>query len=187
VREPGGTPTGEAIRAILQHNAAGEPVAPETELLLFSACRAQLVQCRIRPALEQGAIVICDRFADSTTAYQGYGRGFDVERVLDLNDWATGGLVPDATVLMDLDVAEGFERIRQRNRHAGRREDRFEREGQEFHERVRAGYLALAERWPRRFHVVRSDGPVERVQACVWGIVAGLLPAAGPEGCDHEG
>jgi dTMP kinase len=185
-REPGGTPTGEAIREILQHDAAGEPVAPQTELLLFASSRAQLVQRVIKPALARGAIVICDRFADSTTAYQGYGRGFDVERVLSLNDWATGRVVPDVTLLMDLDVALGFERIHQRNLEAGHGEDRFERETLEFHQRVRDGYLALAARWPERFRIIPSDQPVSVVQAAAWDAIAGLLPAL-PEGGRHEG
>ncbi len=177
VREPGGTATGEAIRGILQHDAAGEPVAPATELLLFAASRAQLVHRVIKPALERNGIVICDRFADSTTAYQGYGRGFDVEQVLRLNDWATGGLSPDATLLMDLDVGAGFERIHRRNRDLGRGEDRFEREARAFHERVRQGYLSLAARWPERFHVIASDRPTEEVSAAVWEVIGPILPA----------
>lgn len=176
-REPGGTPTGEAIREILQHDVAGEPVARETELLLFAASRAQLVQRVIKPALARGAIVICDRFADSTTAYQGYGRDFDVERVLNLNEWATDGLEPAATLLMDLDVGVGFDRIQKRNRDLGRGEDRFERETRAFHERVRQGYLALAERWPERFHTIQSEAPVDAVSAAVWSVVDSLLPS----------
>jgi dTMP kinase len=186
-REPGGTPTGEAIREILQHDAAGEPVTRETELLLFAASRAQLVQNVIKPALARGAIVICDRFADSTTAYQGYGRDFDVERVLNLNEWATDGLSPDATLLMDLDVGVGFERIHKRNQELGQIEDRFEREERAFHERVREGYLALAQRWPERFHIIRSDAPVEDVSAAIWHELEPLLPAAGCERRPDEG
>jgi dTMP kinase len=178
-REPGGTPTGEAIREILQHDAAGEPVARETELLLFSASRAQLVQTVIKPALERGCIVICDRFADSTTAYQGYGRDVDVERVLSLNEWATDGLLPDATLLMDLDVGVGFERIHRRNQDLGRGEDRFEREERAFHERVRQGYLALAQRWPERFHVIHSEVSIEDVSAMVWNVIEPMLPPVG--------
>jgi dTMP kinase len=161
-------------------------VAPQTELLLFAASRAQLVQRVIKPALARGAIVICDRFADSTTAYQGYGRGFDVERVLSLNDWATSGVVPDVTLLMDLDVALGFERIHRRNLAAGQGEDRFEREALVFHQRVRDGYLDLAARWPDRFRIIPSDQPVDVVQAEAWDVIAGRLPAL-PEGVTHEG
>ncbi len=186
-REPGGTPTGEAIRQILQHDAAGEPVTPESELLLFAASRVQLVQHVIKPALSRGGIVICDRFADSTTAYQGYGRGLDVERVLHLNEWVTDGLVPDATLLMDLDVGVGFERIRRRNREPGLVEDRFEREERAFHERVRQGYLALARRWPERFHIIRSEAPLGDVSAAIWNVIEPLLPAAGCERGPDEG
>jgi len=184
-RDPGGTPTGEAVRDILQHDAAGEPIAPETEILLFAASRAQLVRRVIKPALARGAAVICDRFIDSTTAYQGYGRGFDIERVLGLNEWATGGLNPDVTVLMDLDVGLGFDRIHRRNLDAGQGEDRFEREERSFHERVRAGYLQLAERWPERFHIVKSDESMEIVQAAVWRAVAPLLSHVAGDG--HAG
>ncbi len=186
-REPGGTPAGEAIREILQHDAAGEPVVRETELLLFAASRAQLVQTVIKPALERGHIVICDRFADSTTAYQGYGRDFDVERVLDLNAWATDGLSPDVTLLMDLDVGVGFERIHKRNQDLDRGEDRFEREERAFHERVRRGYLALAKRWPERFCVIRSEVPVDEVSVAVWRVIEPLLPAVGGGRDTNEG
>lgn len=185
-REPGGTPTGEAIREILQHDAAGEPVAPETEILLFAASRAQLVQHVIKPALDRGVTVICDRFADSTTAYQGYGRGFDVERVLGLNEWATGSVIPDMTLLLDLDVRTGFDRIHRRNQEAGREEDRFESEALAFHERVRAGYLELAERWPERFHIIRSDESMDAVGAAVWEAVARLFAPVASEGDSRE-
>ncbi len=178
-REPGGTPTGEAIREILQHDSVGEPIVRETEILLFAASRAQLVQRVIKPALARGCVVICDRFADSTTAYQGYGRDFDVERVLNLNEWATDGLAPDATLLMDLDVGIGFERIHQRNLALDQGEDRFEREARAFHERVRQGYLVLAERWPERFHVIQSEASVDAVSTEVWRVVEPLLSAVG--------
>jgi len=185
-REPGGTPTGEAVREILQHDVAGEPIARETELLLFAASRAQLVQRVIKPALERGVVVICDRFSDSTTAYQGYGRDFDVERVLNLNEWATDGLLPDATLLMDVDVGVGFERIHKRNQELGLGEDRFEREERAFHERVRQGYLALAERWPERFHVIESEMPVDDVSVAIWKVIEPLLsPVEDRRGVDE--
>ncbi len=153
-REPGGTPTGEAIRDILQHDVAGEDICAETETLLFEASRAQLVRHIIRPALERGAIVISDRFADSTTAYQGYGRGFDVETMFTLHDFALGGTEPDLTLLIDVDVEEGFRRLHGRNNAAQTGLDRMERESLEFHQRVYDGYHALAKRWPDRFRVV---------------------------------
>lgn len=155
-REPGGTKTGEAIRDILQHDAAGEPIADECEVLLFAASRAQLVRSVILPALERGAWVISDRFADSTTAYQGYGRGFPVEDMLTINAFAIGRAIPDITFLLDVTIDAGFARIAQRSKQQKTKKDRIEREARAFHERVRQGYLELAARWPERF--CRLDG-----------------------------
>lgn len=171
MREPGGTPTGEAIREILQHDSAGEPIALETEVLLFAASRAQLVRTVLLPALERGACVVCDRFSDSTLAYQGYGRGFDVEQMIAINSFATAGIQPDITVLLDLDIATGFERLGKRNEAEHRDRDRFEKEEISFHEAVRAGYLEIAQRWPDRFVVVRSDGEIETVGERIWAAV----------------
>lgn len=166
-REPGGTPTGEAIRDILQHNKAGEAPCAETEVLLFAASRAQLVRNVIVPALERGAWVVCDRFADSTTAYQGYGRGFSVEQMISINEFAIDGAQPDLTVLLDLPVNDGFVRLKQR----GGAKDRIESEALEFHERVRAGYLELAMRWPERFRIVDSRKAVELIADEIWKLV----------------
>ena len=153
-REPGGTPTGEAIRDILQHDVAGEDICAETETLLFESSRAQLVRHVIRPALEKGTIVISDRFADSTTAYQGYGRGFDVETLLTLHDFALGGTEPDLTLLVDVNIEEGFRRVHGRNQEKQTVLDRMERESLAFHQRVYDGYHAMAKRWPDRFRVI---------------------------------
>ena len=166
-REPGGTPTGEAIRNILQHNTAGEAPCAETEVLLFAASRAQLVRHVIVPALERGEWVVCDRFADSTTAYQGYGRGFSVEQMIAINAFAIGGAQPDLTILLDLPVSDGFARLQQR----GGQKDRIENEAVEFHERVRAGYLELAKRWPERFRIVDPRGALESVADAIWKLV----------------
>jgi dTMP kinase len=166
-REPGGTPTGEAIRDILQHDKSGEAICRETEVLLFAASRAQLVRHVIIPALERGDWVVCDRFADSTTAYQGYGRGFPVEQMIAINEFAIKGAQPDLTILLDLPVSDGFARLQQR----GGVKDRIEREAVEFHERVRAGYLDMARRWPERFRVVDARGTVEAVTAEIWRLV----------------
>jgi len=166
-REPGGTPTGEAIREILQHNKAGEAPCPETEVLLFAASRAQLVRHVIIPALERGDWVVCDRFADSTTAYQGYGRGFSVEQMIAINEFAIGGAQPDLTILLDLPVRDGFARLEQR----GGKKDRIESEALDFHERVRAGYLELAQRWPARFRIVDPRGALESVAEEIWKLV----------------
>lgn len=167
-REPGGTPTGEAIREILQHDKSGEPICRETEVLLFAASRAQLVRHVIVPALERGDWVVCDRFADSTTAYQGYGRGFSVEQMIAINEFAIDGAQPDLTLLLDLPVSDGFARLAQR----GGVKDRIEREALDFHERVRAGYLELARRWPARFRIVDPRGDLEAVAEEIWKLVA---------------
>ena len=167
-REPGGTPTGEAIRGILQHDHAGESICPEAELLLFEASRAQLVQTVIRPTLKRGAWVLCDRFADSTVAYQGYGRGFDIETIHSLNAHAMDGCVPDLTLLMDIDVQAGRERLAQRNLAHNTTADRIEREALDFHERVRAGFLALAMSWPERIKTINVKREPDVVAAEIW-------------------
>jgi dTMP kinase len=174
-REPGGTPTGEAIREILQHDRAGESPCPETEVLLFAASRAQLVRSVIRPALERGECVVCDRFADSTTVYQGHGRGFPVEQMLEINRFAVAGTEPDLTFLLDLDVRKGMQRLRSRHRREGKGPDRIEREALSFHERVRAGYLELAERFASRYRVLDADRPVGRLAEEIWESVADAL------------
>jgi dTMP kinase len=174
-REPGGTPTGEAIREILQYDKAGEPLCDEAEVLLFSASRAQLVRTVIIPALERGTHVICDRFADSTTVYQGYGRGFDIEQMLAINNFAIKGAIPDLTLLMDVDVSIGFERIASRQRELFQKSDRIEREARAFHERVRNGYLELAARWPERFRKVNAMREAGEVEIDVWKRVQSII------------
>lgn len=174
-REPGGTPLGESIRGLLQHDTGGEEMAAETELLLFMASRAQLASQVIRPALVKGFCVVCDRFADSTTAYQGYARGGDVEKILALSDLATGGLAPDLTILLDVEVKAAFERLHRRNLRNGVEKDRIEREALAFHERVRCGYLDLARRWPERIRVVDAARDTDAVQADIWGLVQHVI------------
>jgi dTMP kinase len=176
-REPGGTPTGEAIREILQHEATGEPICRETEALLFAASRAQLVQGRILPALEEGAVVICDRFADSTTAYQGYGRGFPIEDMHAINRFAINGALPTLTVLLDLDIDTARGRLDRRQRKTGTGPDRIEREDREFHQRVRDGYLALAAQEPDRFLVLDGTRDEEDLAAAIWQRVEQVLHA----------
>ncbi|MCC6728126.1 MAG: dTMP kinase [Chthonomonadales bacterium] len=155
VREPGGEPTAEAIRGLLL--AAQDPVTARAELLLFAAARAQLVERVVLPALREGVVVLCDRYADSTVAYQGHARGHDVAFVRSVNVFATGGLSPDLTLLLDLPADEGLRRQPDRNR--------MEREPLEFHRRVREGYLAEAEREPARFTVIDARLPAEGVHA----------------------
>ncbi len=174
-REPGGTSTGEAIRDILQHDKAGEPLCDETEVLLFAASRAQLVRNVILPALASGTHVVCDRFVDSTTAYQGYGRGFDVEQMLAINAFAIADAIPDITLLLDVQTDQGFERLEERQAATGSTSDRIEREERAFHERVREGYLVLAERWPDRFSRIDATGSVEDVEIKVWEIVQHVI------------
>ena len=156
LREPGGTDLGESLRELLLHRRAD--MSSEAELLLFLAARAELVRSVIRPALDDGTIVICDRFADSTFAYQGYGRGLDLERLRQLNDWATGGLVPDLTVLLDLPVVAGLQRKHTET-------DVFQLEDVEFHQRVRQGYLALARSEPSRWLVTDGTTSIEILAA----------------------
>ncbi len=174
-REPGGTPAGESIRHLIQHDAAGEDLCPEAETLLFEASRAQLVQRVIRPSLDRGAIVLCDRFADSTTVYQGYGRGFDVDVLMGLHQFAVAGIWPVLTLLLDLDVEEGFRRIRQRHAGAGQGLDRMERESMLFHTRVTEGFRDLARRWPERFRRIEAAAPVVAVHEAVWSQVREVL------------
>lgn len=149
IREPGGTAISERLREILLDRNNLE-LSELTELFLFSASRAQLVSQVIVPALGRGEIVVCDRFADSTTAYQGYGRGLDLDAVRRINAVATAGTEPDVTVLVDITVAE----IAARKNAAGGAIDRMENAGKEFYERVRAGYLAIAREHPERFVVI---------------------------------
>jgi dTMP kinase len=167
-REPGGTPLGEAIRRLLQHEEAGEGMRSEAELFLFLASRAQLVREVIRPALARGTWVVCDRFADSTTAYQGFGRGCDLDTVLAFNAFALGGLEPDLTLLLDLDITLGFERLLARHQAGGVGHDRIERADRAFHERLRQGYLELARRWPGRFRVLNAALPADVLETAIW-------------------
>jgi len=158
VREPGGTALGEKVRAILL-NSQGEGIDRYAELFLYEACRAQLVSNVIRPALQKGFTVICDRFTDSTLAYQGYGRGLDIGAILSTNALATGGLTPGITILIDCDPEVGLRRAWKRIEAGATGEDRFEREEISFHRRVRAGYIDMAEKEPERIKVV--DGSRE--------------------------
>lgn len=163
-REPGGTVLGERLRsALFDLERAPEPLA---ELLVFNAARAQLVAEVVRPALERGALVLCDRFTDSTVAYQHYGRGLPLETVEAVNRAATGGLNPDLTLLFDLPPEAG----RGRGQHGG--SDYLEREALAFHERVRAGYLALAKAEPERWLVLDATLPVAELTRIAWERVA---------------
>jgi len=175
-REPGGTVIGEQIRSVLlaRQSAGMDPLA---ELFLIEAARAQLVAERIRPEIEAGSVVLCDRFTDATLAYQGYGRGMDVALIEELNEAATAGLRPDLTLLLDCPTETGLERIRRRlsgtSREGG--PDRMEAESRGFHERVRQGYLRLAAADPVRIRVVDGVGRVEEVQERVFEHIQRLI------------
>jgi dTMP kinase len=161
-REPGGAAISEQIRAILLDNK-NDGMDPMAEALLYVASRAQFVAEIVRPALAVGTVVICDRYADSTLAYQGYGRGLDVGTLEQLNTIATGGLVPDITLLLELSVAEGLDR-----RHKEGNANRLDNAGSAFHERVRNGYHALAAADPQRWRVIDAAAAPSVVAAEVW-------------------
>ena len=168
-REPGGTPLGEAVRALLL-DPDNRDMDPDTELLLVFAARAEHIHKVIRPAMAAGRWVLSDRFTDATFAYQGGGRGIAAERIGRLEDWVQDGLRPDLTLLLDLPVASGMARV------AGRgAPDRFEREEQAFFERIRACYLERAAAEPGRFRRIDADRPEERVSAEVLAAVEALL------------
>jgi len=160
VREPGGTTIGERIREVL-HDPAHTGMSPWTEVFLYCAARAQVVAEIIRPALAAGQTVLCDRYADSTLAYQGYGRGLDLDALRRVLYLATGGLTPDLTFCLDISPEEGLAR----RRTGGGEWNRLDRETVDFHRRVRAGYLELASLEPQRWIVVDAARPVDAVQA----------------------
>jgi dTMP kinase len=166
IREPGGTKISERIRELLLDSSHHE-LSNEAELLLFSASRAQLVREVILPALKRGETVVCDRFHDSTTAYQGYGRGLDLQVIHSIHRLTTGGVTPDLTILIDLPLDE----IEQRKAVAGLADDRMEGSGKEFYGLVRKGYLELAGLEPDRIAVVDGTPPVEDVARSVWELV----------------
>ena len=169
--EPGGTSLGKLIRQLLLE-AADYEIAPSTELFLYLADRAQHVREVIKPAVEAGKIVLCDRFTDSTVAYQGYGRGFDVKILRQLNDIADDGVRPDLTFLLDCPAALGLARTNQRGSVAGQLgQDRFEREKDQFHEKIRAGFLTMARAEPARFRVIDGAQAVEPVTRDIQKIV----------------
>ncbi|MBI3978384.1 MAG: dTMP kinase [Chloroflexi bacterium] len=168
VHEPGGTPLGDEIRRLLLGRCT-PPLDPRAELLLFEAARAQLVATVIRPALQAGSHVLCDRFADSSIAYQAYGRGLALEQVVAANAIATAGLRPDVTILLDLPAAAGLARKGAAER------NRFEEETIAFHERVRSGYHRLAAQDPTRWIICDATAPAEVVAVQAWvGLVSRL-------------
>jgi dTMP kinase len=168
--EPDGTPLGSAVRALFERDEAHP--TPLAETFLFLAARQQHVAQVVQPALERGDVVISDRYMDATVAYQGYGRGVDVQTIKELNLLATGGVVPDLTIVLDLPVASGIRRI------AGRARDSFERMDLDFHERVRRGYLEIAQADKGRVAVVAADRDEDEVERAIMAIVRERLGAA---------
>ena len=167
-REPGGTALGEEIRHILKHSATGSLMSPMTELLLMNASRAQLVSEIITPALERGEIVLCDRFFDSSVAYQGYGRGLDLALVRNVIAAAVGDLRPDLTLLMAVPVGVSEHRRGLREAAQGAPQDRFEKSEREFFERVEQGYAAVAKAEPARIKMVDGSGSQKAVTRAIW-------------------
>jgi len=179
VREPGGTEIGEQIRNIIVHNSRGDEMCPETELLLFTAARAQLVREIIAPALIAGKIVLSDRFLDSSTVYQGIGRNLALDPVNQINRFAVGNVMPDLTIVIDVPSEVGLARIRQR---ATDLPDRMERENLDFYKKVREGYLVLAKGLPERFVVVDGTLNESALEKKIWAAIAGRVA-----GLNHNG
>jgi len=171
-REPDGTRLGVAVRAVFKR--PGVQPKPLVEVFLFMAARQQHVAEKIRPWLDRGRIVLSDRYADATVAYQGYGRGVDLDLIRELNARATSGVMPDLTLLFDLDPAEGMRRVRSRDRGL----DNFEREALAFHRKVRRGYLEILRAEPKRVRLIRAAAPPDVVEAEVRAIVEEFLRGA---------
>jgi len=167
-REPGGTEIGEQIRNIIVHNSKGDEMCAETELLLFTAARAQVVREVIAPALVRGAVVLSDRYLDSSTVYQGIGRNLAADPVSQINRFAVGNVMPDLTLVIDVPTEIGLARIRQR---ASDLPDRMERENIDFYKKIREGYLVLARGMPDRFVVIDGTQNVDAIEKKIWAAV----------------
>jgi len=168
--EPGGTSLGSQLRRVLKKGRQ-DKISPLAELFLFAACRIQLVTEVIRPSLQQGKVVICDRFSDSTTVYQGYGRGLDLDTIKKTNDLATQGIKPDLTILLDIPIQKGL------SRKPSTTNDRFETENIAFHDKVRAGYLKLVAEEPGRWLVIDANLPRVKIGKIIWDRVNRLIQA----------
>ncbi|HUR58701.1 MAG TPA: dTMP kinase [Opitutaceae bacterium] len=164
-REPGGTEIGEQVRSIIVHNSKGDEMCAETELLLFAAARAQLVREVIAPALMRGAVVLSDRFLDSSTVYQGIGRNLAADPVAQINRFAVGNVMPDLTIVIDVPEEVSLARLRQR---ASDLPDRMERENIGFYKKVREGYLLLAQSMPERFILVDGTKSEDVIEKKIW-------------------
>ena len=173
LREPGGNILSEQIRQLLLDSK--EQVDPRCELLLFTAARAQLVGSVIRPALEAGNIVICDRYIDSSVAYQGYGRGLSIESIESINDFATAGLIPDITFIFDLSVDDAAKRAGFRSNDNQTKPDRMERSGDAFFERTKQGYLEIAKKSDRNIFIINANDAMNDIREQVESIVENYL------------
>ena len=173
-REPGGTPIGEKLRSLVLDHGHGH-IDAHTEALIFAASRAAHASQVIRPALARGEVVLTDRYIDSSVAYQGAGRALGTDAVRSVNEWATSGLQPDLTVLLDVHPAEG----RTRRTAGDAAEDRLESEADEFHARIRQAFLDLAAARPENYLVLEAGRPIEEIAALILGRVEELLSAAG--------
>jgi len=187
-REPGGTRIGEQIRTTL-HAVDNKEMLPTTEILLYSASRAQLVGEFILPRLAEGFIVLCDRYVDSTFAYQGYGHGLDLEVLRCISQFATRGLLPDLTVYLDLDVVTSLNRRRQAHQSEAGELNRMDRQRIDFYHRVRQGYLAMIAADPQRWRVIDASLPTAAVREAVYKETLPFIQnwlSPGGEGNDHE-
>ncbi len=168
-REPGGTEWADGIRKLLLDG--GDGLSPMSELFLYEADRAQHVHETLKPALQRGTIILCDRYTDSTIAYQGYGRKLDMTQIQKLNDIASGGLKPHLTILLDVPVERGLKQaMEKKNKH-----DRLERAGLAFHQRVRRGFLSLAKKEPKRFRVIAQQNTIEDTQLLIGNAIDSFL------------
>ncbi|HUD84189.1 MAG TPA: dTMP kinase [Candidatus Saccharimonadales bacterium] len=179
LREPGGTPIGEEIRHTLKHSQQNQAMTSEAELLLMNASRAQLVREIIRPALAAGEIVICDRFYDSSTAYQGYGRELDLDKVKEVIEFAVGETKPDLTLFLHVAAEISAERLRSRQTNMPFVRDRIEESDQKFFERVAHGFGVVAANEPQRVKFINGAQPINIVCAKIWELVQPLLPKVG--------
>jgi dTMP kinase len=179
IREPGGTPIGEEIRHTLKHSAQNEAMTAETELLLMNASRAQLVREVIRPALAAAEIVLCDRFYDSTTAYQGYGRQLNLQMVKAIIDVAVGDTRPDVTLLFVVPHEITADRLLKRQSTLPFMRDRIEEADRDFFERVAKGYQAIAAAEPQRIQKIDATGTVAQIKAAIWKVLQSRLPHPG--------
>jgi dTMP kinase len=177
-REPGGTPLGEQIRHLLKHAPEGHGMSPKTELLLFLASRAELVRKVVGPALDRGAWVLCDRFHDSTTVYQGAGRGLPEEIVSRLNGFAIGARMPGLTLVLDLEPEHARQRMLERAGSIAAVADRMEEQPADFFDRVRQGYAELAKAHPERVKIIPAHGNVEETADAIWKQVTDTFPGA---------